>query len=80
MGKGDQLLLYTDGLIEALSVSGDEFGLERLEATVRRLFAAAPHGDAEGPSLLAAIREELSVFTEGRPLADDLTLLLARRL
>jgi serine phosphatase RsbU (regulator of sigma subunit) len=78
MGKGDQLLLYTDGLIEALSVSGEEFGLERLEAVVRRLASTtAPRGTG-GSSLLAGIREELSAFTEGRPLADDLTLLIAR--
>ena len=78
MGRGDQLLLYTDGLIEALSVSGEEFGLERLEAVVRRLTRTTVPRGTDGSSLLAGIREELSAFTEGRPLADDLTLLIAR--
>jgi phosphoserine phosphatase RsbU/P len=78
IGKGDQLLLYTDGLLEALSVSGEEFGLERLERTLHRLTGGTARPEADGSSLLRGIREELSAFTEGRPLADDLTLLLAR--
>ncbi|HET7711864.1 MAG TPA: PP2C family protein-serine/threonine phosphatase, partial [Thermoanaerobaculia bacterium] len=41
--RGDALLLYTDGVIEA-TVDGEEFGLERL----RDLAAAIAHRSADG--------------------------------
>ena len=34
MHPGDILVLYTDGLIEAVSARGEQFGLERLESIV----------------------------------------------
>jgi sigma-B regulation protein RsbU (phosphoserine phosphatase) len=33
---GDVLVFYTDGVTEAENRSGEEFGMERLSATVRR--------------------------------------------
>ena len=80
MEVGDQLLLYTDGLTEAQNSEGDEFGFERLVALLPQLARTAASGEAGGTSLLDVLRQELARFAGGRPLDDDLTLALVRRL
>jgi phosphoserine phosphatase RsbU/P len=80
MNRGDRLLLYTDGLPETQNVDGDEFGFERLIALARQLSAPAGSVDVEGPPLLTTLRDELSKFAGGRPMEDDLTLAVVRRL
>jgi phosphoserine phosphatase RsbU/P len=79
MERGDQLLLYTDGLTEARNGDGDEFSFERLVALAPQLARATKPADGR-TDLLAALREELARFAGGRPLDDDLTLALVRRL
>jgi sigma-B regulation protein RsbU (phosphoserine phosphatase) len=80
MERGDQLLLYTDGLTEAQNGDGDEFGFERLVALAPQLAGATTSVEAGSADLLAALRQELARFAGGRPLDDDLTLALVRRL
>lgn len=65
----DRLVLFTDALIEAESESG-EYGLERL---VHEVTAGAMDGDALSRKLLQSVQE----FASGRPIADDLTLVIA---
>ena len=67
---GDRLILYSDGLIEAIDDDGDPFGFERFEKTI----LACGHMDAEGvkKSLLNSIRK----FTRNRPPEDDQTLVV----
>lgn len=67
----ERLLLYTDGVIEAMNFQREEFGDERLEAIVR--------GFAPGQELaeqLQKICEEVEKFREGAPPNDDTTVLL----
>jgi sigma-B regulation protein RsbU (phosphoserine phosphatase) len=72
--SGDLFFAFTDGLIESRRAEGDElFGVERLEETLR----SAPRDSASG--LITTLRGALSVFQDGRPPEDDLTLLSARR-
>jgi sigma-B regulation protein RsbU (phosphoserine phosphatase) len=80
MERGDQLLLYTDGLPEAQNVDGDEFGFERLAALASQLSAPAISGKAADAPLLTTLRQALAEFSGGRPLDDDLTLALVQRL
>jgi len=80
MEKGDRLLLYTDGLPETQNGEGDEFGFERLIALARQLAPPASAVEAGGLPFLAALRQQLAQFAGGRPLEDDLTLALVRRL
>ena len=67
---GDRLILYSDGLIEAIDDDGDPFGFERFEKTI----LACGHMDAEDikKSLLNSIRK----FTRNRPPEDDQTLVV----
>jgi sigma-B regulation protein RsbU (phosphoserine phosphatase) len=78
--RGDQLLLYTDGLTEAQNGDGDEFGFERLVALVPQLAGLTTSVEAGSMALLVMLRQELARFAGGRPLDDDLTLALVRRL
>jgi phosphoserine phosphatase RsbU/P len=66
--SGDCVLLYTDGIREAVDASEEEFGLERLSAAFR---AAAPLG---AEAVLIRLQEELGVFTGDGPQMDDITL------
>jgi sigma-B regulation protein RsbU (phosphoserine phosphatase) len=66
---GDALICYTDGLSEAQDPSGDLFGEPRLESMLA--------GSTDDPQ--ESILGRVSDFTAGRPLDDDLTLLIIRR-
>ena len=61
------LVAYTDGLIEARSVLGEEFGAARLLEVVTRMRGGAPE------QVVAAVRSELEGFGAGR-FQDDVTL------
>ncbi|MCU0291791.1 MAG: SpoIIE family protein phosphatase [Thermoanaerobaculaceae bacterium] len=73
LGRGDLLVLYTDGYTEAESPAGEEFGQQRL------LAACAELRDHPLPELAAALDGTLERFTAAAPLSDDRTLLLLRR-
>lgn len=72
--RGDLLLLYTDGVTEAVNSVGEEFGMPRLEAVLRRRAASSAE------IIVASIRAALEAFTGGAAPFDDVTLVLAKRL
>lgn len=69
----DILVTFSDGVSEALSVDGEEFGDDRILACLE---AAAPDMGPEElvARLIAAVRE----FTVGEPQNDDITVLVVR--
>ncbi len=70
---GDTLVLYTDGVTEAINGREEPFGEERLQETL-----CAHHGRPLA-ELRRALLERLEEFTEGQPPFDDITLVLVRR-
>lgn len=70
--RGDVLVFYTDGLTEALNAQGEEFGSARLQAVLE-----SAH-DASAEDINNAILRELTAFTEGSELSDDLTIVTIR--
>lgn len=66
---GDRIILYTDGLSEAASVDGEEFGETRIGAVCRSAWSLDP--DAMIRALVDAIREH-----SAGELQDDLTVLV----
>jgi sigma-B regulation protein RsbU (phosphoserine phosphatase) len=68
---GDTLVMYTDGVTEAVNASGDEFGEARLVETVRSLAGASAQALLDG--IVAAVEHY-----SGGIQADDLTLVVAR--
>jgi sigma-B regulation protein RsbU (phosphoserine phosphatase) len=71
---GDTLVLYTDGIVEAVDPDGQEFGMERLQDVCRR------HCAGTCQELADAVEKDLAAFVRGVPFPDDRTIVTARRL
>jgi phosphoserine phosphatase RsbU/P len=72
MKSGDVLITFSDGVTEALSESGEEFGESRLLECVQARRTASV------PELLAAILASVREFTAGAVQSDDVTALVLR--
>ena len=75
MGPGDAVLLFSDGVTEAVRPNADEeFGEERLAQVLAGL------RDETADSIITSINQQVEDFTGGAPPADDITLVVAKRL
>lgn len=72
--KGDVLLMYTDGVIDALNYAGERYGRERLAESLLR--HAAQHSSAEELSL--QVLWDVRRFAGFRIRTDDFTLVVVR--
>jgi sigma-B regulation protein RsbU (phosphoserine phosphatase) len=70
---GDVLLLYTDGLSEALDASGAEYGDERPRTVLARC------GGLSASDVVRACVDDLRAFEAGAGRRDDLTVMALRR-
>jgi phosphoserine phosphatase RsbU/P len=70
---GDSLFLYTDGMLESRSSTGEEFGDHRLAEAVIQNHSLPPGEFIEG------CLNSLARFCAGERTSDDLTLMLIRR-
>jgi sigma-B regulation protein RsbU (phosphoserine phosphatase) len=68
---GDQIIFYTDGIVEATNSAGEMFGVERLDGVLGQC-------REEASELLGAVLAALEEFTAGQAPADDQTLLVAK--
>jgi sigma-B regulation protein RsbU (phosphoserine phosphatase) len=66
---GDRLIVYTDGVTEAVNAAGELYSHENLMATVRSCSSLSIDGIATG------ILQSVKLFSSGIPQADDITLL-----
>jgi serine phosphatase RsbU (regulator of sigma subunit) len=73
LGKGDIIVLYSDGIIEARNMAGEMFGLERLKKAVE---IYAPQYSSEG--IVHHIARDFSRFVEEHIQEDDVTLIAVR--
>ncbi len=73
MEPGDCLVLYTDGVTEALDKSGEEFGME---AMIRAIKASALEGAA---SVIQRVTSDVRAFVGEHPLHDDITMIVIRK-
>jgi phosphoserine phosphatase RsbU/P len=71
--RDDCLILYTDGVTEALNGDGDEFGLERTMASVR---ASARNG---APAVINRLIDDVRNFVDATPQNDDITVIVIRK-
>jgi len=71
---GDVLVIYSDGVSEAVDAAGEEFGPTRLYEVVARNL------DASAAGIRDRIESALTKFCQGTPAADDITLVICKRL
>jgi serine phosphatase RsbU (regulator of sigma subunit)/pSer/pThr/pTyr-binding forkhead associated (FHA) protein len=73
MEKGDVLVLFSDGVTEAVDPEDHEFGEDRLAELV------AGMRDRPAGEIAEAVQQAVAEFTHGAPPADDITVVVARR-
>src|SRR5438067_11935878 len=71
---GDVLVIYSDGVSEAVNPGGEEFGATRLYEVVARNL------DTSASGIRDRIESALTKFCQGTPAADDITLVIVKRL
>jgi sigma-B regulation protein RsbU (phosphoserine phosphatase) len=77
VASGDVLVLYTDGVTEAVDETYEEFGQARLRAAVADTMMASPEVSAD--AILNAVLEAVRTFIGSMPQHDDFTLVVVRR-
>jgi serine phosphatase RsbU (regulator of sigma subunit) len=73
MAPGDMLVLVTDGFYEWENPQGEEFGVERLETTIRQA------RDSSAAEVIAKLRKAVESFCQGTEQKDDLTAVVLKR-
>jgi serine phosphatase RsbU (regulator of sigma subunit) len=73
LGRDDTLIVYTDGVTEAMTRSGEMFGDDRLRALVNRV------GRLPAAEVSEAIRGGVDAFVGDASPHDDLSLVIVRR-
>ena len=65
----DLLLLFTDGVSEAMNTESIEYGEQRLEALLRA------HTNTSAQEMIEEIHRDVQTFSKGAPQFDDLTMM-----
>ena len=72
LAPGDVLVIFSDGVTEALNTAGEEFGEERLSTELIK-YRTAPL-----PDLVQSVITAVQAFAAGASQSDDVTVLVAR--
>jgi len=70
LSPGDWIILFSDGVSEALSAAGEEYGEGRIVACAQRSASLDP------PGLLHALFADVREFTKGAAQSDDITAMV----
>jgi sigma-B regulation protein RsbU (phosphoserine phosphatase) len=73
LGRGDRLILFTDGLSEAENLRGLEFGVQPLVEFAKAMHSLSAH------ELVHSLLAKAADFRSGAPGRDDLTLMVLER-
>ena len=66
----DHIVLFSDGLVEALNTAGEEFGNERLVELLRA------NARCNAPEILTLLQEAVLSFSANTPQHDDITMMV----
>ena len=70
--KGDVVVLFSDGVTEAMNAYGEEFGIKRLEGEI------VSHRDLPAQRLMESLIAAAEKWTGTSERADDVTVVVAR--
>ncbi len=73
LAAGEALVIYSDGVSEAVNLKDEEFGMERLTQVVSDNVKSSASG------LRDKVESALSAFTRTAPANDDITLVIVKR-
>jgi len=73
LDKGDALVLFTDGVTEAMNSQNEEFGEDRLEDTLKDVVMS------DCQKMVDVIKDDVSEFAGEAEQSDDITILALRR-
>ncbi|MEI7772383.1 MAG: SpoIIE family protein phosphatase [Chloroflexales bacterium] len=74
IAPGERIILFTDGITEAMNAAGEPFNDDRLHAVLR---AGAAHASQD---LVTLVIQQVDAYAAGEPQADDMTLMVVSRL
>jgi phosphoserine phosphatase RsbU/P len=69
---GDVLVMYTDGVSEAMNQDNEQFTEERLESILKKTT------NLSAKEIIQQIQKELEIHTQATPQSDDITLLVLK--
>ncbi len=72
LSSGDVLVLYTDGVTEAINRDVEQYGTKRLCSIVRKAHALPAQ------TIMESILEDISRFSEGQAQFDDITMIVLK--
>ena len=75
LDHGDTLLLYTDGVTEAVDIDNKEYGEERLETLLGNISS-----QTDCQQMIARVKADVKAFAGEAEQSDDITLLAIKRL
>jgi len=70
--KDDMLIIYTDGITEAMNKAGEQYGNDRLIEFIKN------NSDLHPDEFTAALDSDINRFTSGAPQNDDITLVVIK--
>jgi sigma-B regulation protein RsbU (phosphoserine phosphatase) len=70
--SNDVIILFTDGISEALNPQGEEYSDEKLEETALRLSSGS------ATEILNGIKKEVHDYAKGAPQSDDITMVVIK--
>jgi sigma-B regulation protein RsbU (phosphoserine phosphatase) len=74
LSSGDVLIMYTDGVSEAMNAEGNQFTEERLEDVLKKSV------NLTAKQIIQRVQNELETHTQSTPQSDDITMLVLKAL
>jgi len=70
LATGDKLILFTDGVIEAMNEANEEYGQDRFVSVIKK------YNDFDARSLVDKVLKDIELFVGAAPQSDDITLMV----